>query len=265
MDIALIQFKEAGKKYYFKIPEHLKLNEGDKVILETTVGLEIGLVSSIKGEDELEVLDNLKPVVRLATKKDLEHEAKNQADEILVIDEASKLINKYDLDMFVLNAEYTLDRAKLTIYFKAEERVDFRDLVKDLSGLYQTRIELRQIGPRDVAKIVGGIGPCGLVLCCQSFIGEFDAVTIKMAKNQELSLNPKNISGVCGKLLCCLKFEDEVYGILKNEMPDLNQKVKSEKGEGRVIDINFISSKVKIKYFENDIIPEWVDYRELIK
>jgi cell fate regulator YaaT (PSP1 superfamily) len=156
-----------------------------------------------------------------------------------------------------LGAEYTLDRKRLVIYFESENRVDFRNLVRDLSEVYHTRIELRQIGPRDAAKMIGGIGPCGLILCCATFIGEFDTVSIKMAKNQNIALNPQKISGVCGKLLCCIKYEDETYTELKEIMPDINENVVTENGAGYVIDLNIIGQKVKVRYPEDGKI-EWL-------
>ena len=172
------------------------------------------------------------------------------------------LFRSNELEIKVLAAEYTLDRKRLLIYFESESRVDFRNLVKDLSEIYHTRIELRQIGPRDAAKLIGGIGPCGLILCCSTFIGEFDTVSIKMAKNQNIALNPQKISGVCGKLLCCIKYEDDVYTELKKIMPDMNQKVVTEKGEGQVIDLNIIAQKVRVRYPENGGM-EWLALKDV--
>lgn len=261
MNIALIEFTENSKKYYFSIPNNLIVNINDFVVVETVVGLELGKVYNIKDEKDLNIIKNLKPIIRIATDKDKSDYRNNIEDSLDVIFKTKELIKHLDLDMAVLDANYTLERDRLTISFKSEGRVDFRNLVRELSSIYKTRIELRQVGPRDVAKLIGGLGPCGLVLCCNNFIGEFDAVTIKMAKNQELSLNPRTISGVCGKLLCCLKYEDEVYDEMKELMPDLWQSVNTEKGLGKVIDINFISGKIKVKYKDEDLIPEWIDYR----
>ena len=167
-----------------------------------------------------------------------------------------------ELEIKVLGAEYTLDRKRLLIYFESDTRVDFRNLVRDLSEIYHTRIELRQIGPRDAAKMIGGIGPCGLILCCTTFIGEFDAVSIKMAKNQNIALNPQKISGVCGKLLCCIKYEDDVYTELKLLLPDINEKVETEKGIGTVVDLNIISQKIRVKYPDGGGY-EWLAFADI--
>lgn len=263
MQVALIQFRDAGKKYYFSVENNLKLELNDIVVVETAVGIETGKVYSLKEENELEITQALKPILRVANEHDLIKKLENEHLEREVVKKTILLVRELDLGMKILESEFTLDRAKLTIYFESENRVDFRDLVKKISSIYQTRIELRQIGPRDVAKRVGGIGPCGLVLCCSTFIGEFEPVTIKMAKNQSLALNPKKISGVCGKLLCCLKYEDDVYTELRELMPDINNRVKTEKGKAVVIDINFLTSKIKVRYLDDkELSDEWIDYRE---
>lgn len=263
MNIALIRFEEGGKNYYFKIPDNLELSTGDTVVLETVIGHEIGKVLKIKNSKDIETNKVLKPVLRKATKKDIFKYEENIKDASNVLIKTKELVKKHKLDMTLLNAEYTLDRNRLTIYFKAEDRVDFRGLVKDLSYIYKTRIELRQLGPRDIAKRIGGLGPCGLVLCCSTFIGEFEPVSINMAKNQDLSLNPANISGVCGRLLCCLKYEDDVYLDLKENMPDLLDIIHTNKGKGKVIDINFLKNKIKIGYDNKEYQPEWIDYNLL--
>lgn len=261
MKVALIQFKEAGKKYYFSYGD-LELNEKEAVVVETVRGIEIGYVYYFKDIDENELVSELKPVIRKASEEDLKEERYNQSLEHDIIETTKGLAKELELEMKVMAAEYTLDRKRLLIYFEAENRIDFRDLVRRISEIYHTRIELRQIGPRDAAKMIGGIGPCGLILCCSTFIGEFDAVSIKMAKNQNISLNPQKISGVCGKLLCCIKYEDEQYTELKALLPDFNDKVKSEKGEARVVDMNILSQKLKIKYDEDHTI-EWVKLDEV--
>lgn len=264
MDIALIEFAENSKKYYFKIPKKLTLTNGLKVVVETIQGLELGTVYNTKKEEDIEIINNLKPILRIATDKDKSNHQENLLESVDIVSKTKLLVDELKLDeMFILDANYTLDKERLTILFKSETRVDFRELVRELNTLYQTRIELRQIGSRDVAKLIGGLGPCGLVLCCSTFIGEFDAVTIRMAKNQELSLNPRNISGICGKLLCCLKYEDEVYEELKELMPDVGSKVTTDKGNARVIDINFVGTRVKVKYYDEELSSEWLDYRLL--
>ena len=255
MQVALIKFKEAGKKYYFSY-EGLDLHINDKVVVETARGVEIGIVYLFKDIETSDLTSELKPVLRLATTEDIEDDLFNQSAEEAIIEQTKQLVKKNELDMKVLGAEYTLDRKRLLIYFSAEGRVDFRQLVRDLSEVYHTRIELRQIGSRDAAKMIGGIGPCGLILCCASFIGEFDTVSIRMAKNQNLALNPQKISGVCGKLLCCIRYEDDAYTSLKEDLPDVREYVQTEKGKAFVLDINILGQKIKVKY-EDDTI-EWI-------
>lgn len=258
MKVALIQFREVGKKYYFSVDENLDITTGDFVVVETTVGLEIGEVYSIKNEDDINVKQALKPILRIANDEDKKQNKLNEKTEKEVVLKTTELSKNLKLKMKILEAEYTLDLKKLTIYFEADGRVDFRELVRQLNSIYETRIELRQIGPRDVAKKIGGIGPCGLILCCSTFIGEFEPVTIRMAKNQNIVLNPKKMSGVCGKLMCCLKYEDDMYKKLKKEMPDLYENYETPKGTGRIIDINLISGKLKIKYKDSELATEWV-------
>jgi len=245
--VALVQFKEAGKKYFFSFGD-LKIETNDLVVVETTRGIEIGKVYLFKEIEESDLTSELKPIIRPATAEDIKEDEYNQTLEMGVIEKSKILAVQNELEIKVLGAEYTLDRKRLMIYFESETRVDFRNLVRDLSEIYHTRIELRQIGPRDAAKMIGGIGPCGLILCCTTFIGEFDTVSIKMAKNQNIALNPQKISGVCGKLLCCIKYEDEVYTELKKILPDINEKVETEKGTCNVIDLNIIGQKVRVKY-----------------
>lgn len=248
-----VQFKKVGKRYYFD-PAGFKVKIGDYAVVETVRGLELGQVVSeeldIK-EDEL--IAELKPILRIATKKDLEMFAKNQELALNVIDICKTLVRKNNLEMKLLFAEYTMDRTKLIIYFESEQRVDFRQLVKDLAEQFKVRIELRQIGPRDGAKIVGGLGPCGLITCCTTFIEEFDNVSIKMAKNQNLSLNPTNISGICGKLLCCIKYENETYQELRKNLPDTGDFIRYENKEGKVLSVDVLSRILKVKYKDETI------------
>lgn len=259
--VALVQFKEAGKKYYFSYSD-TTLEKNDLVVVETSRGIEIGKIYLFKEIEEADLISELKPILRKATEGDIKEDAYNQTLEPAIVEKAKHLAHQNELEIKVLAAEYTLDRKRLLIYFESESRVDFRNLVKDLSEIYHTRIELRQIGPRDAAKLIGGIGPCGLILCCSTFIGEFDTVSIKMAKNQNIALNPQKISGVCGKLLCCIKYEDDVYTELKKIMPDMNQKVVTEKGEGQVIDLNIIAQKVRVRYPENGGM-EWLALKDV--
>lgn len=264
MQIALVHFNKSNRRYYFSNKNNIELKIDDIVLVETVVGLELGIVTQLKEENDQEILKALNPVINKASNEDLITFEENEALEEDIVSQTASLILKHKLDMEALMAEYTLDRERLVIYFKAQGRIDFRELVKELSRVYQTRIELRQIGPRDIAKMIGGLGPCGRVLCCASFIGDFEPVTINMAKNQELSLNPDNISGVCGRLLCCLKYEDSVYEEMREIMPDLNEVVRTNKGKGKVVDLNFLKSQIKINYFNHDINSEWIDYKTIL-
>lgn len=248
MKVAQIQFRKAGKRYYFD-PKDLELKEGDNVIVETIRGIEVGYVVGPLIEVDIETLENeLKPILRIANQQDMDEQDYNRALEEGVIKTTKKLVKDLVLDMKVLAAEYTLDRDRLIIYFESEGRVDFRQLVKDLNEVYKTRIELRQVGSRDGAKFIGGIGPCGLITCCTTFLGTFDNVSIKMAKNQNLSLNPQKISGSCGKLLCCIKYEHDLYEELREHMPDLNEYVETPEGRGKVISVQILQKRVRVLF-----------------
>ena len=251
MNVCRIQFRKVGKKYYFN-PNGINLKDGDLVVVETVRGLEIGKVVGGLVECPSELEKDIKPILRIANKKDLDNYEQNQKNEIIALEKCSKLIKKNKLEMKLLYCEYTLDRQKLIIYFESEERVDFRQLVKDLAEEFRVRIELRQVGSRDGAKVLGGLGPCGLIVCCNTFVEEFDNVSIKMAKNQNLSLNPQKISGTCGKLLCCIKYENEVYKELRANMPDINDIVRLESGEGKVLLVDVLKREVKVKMFEDE-------------
>ncbi|MGI6558184.1 MAG: PSP1 domain-containing protein [Limnochordia bacterium] len=206
-----VRFKKAGKIYYFD-PDEIELETGVNVIVETARGLEFGeVVVGPKVVPEEEVVQPLKKVIRRATEEDFEHLQENREKEERAFEIGLAKIAKHGLPMKLVDVEYTFDNAKIIFYFTADGRVDFRELVKDLAGVFKTRIELRQIGVRDEAKMIGGLGPCGRSLCCVTFLGDFEPVCIKMAKEQNLSLNPTKISGICGRLMCCLKFETELY------------------------------------------------------
>jgi len=247
-----IQFKYLGKKYYFSTNQ-LDLKRKDYVVVETIRGLELGEVISdiIQLEDD-ELVSPLKPVLRLATTEDIEQFKKNMTDQDHIMDLTQSLVQKHHLDMKLLYSEYTLDRSKLIIYFTADGRVDFRELVKDLANEFHVRIELRQVGARDGAKAIGGIGPCGLQTCCTTFLREFEPVSIKMAKNQSLSLNPANISGLCGKLLCCIRYENENYKDFKAETPNVNSLVWTKDGQGKVTKINYSEQSVTVMFNADD-------------
>ena len=243
-----VQFKPVGKRYYFGLGD-LQLKNGDEVVVSTIRGIELGFcVGDAFDLDAKDLNSELKNVIRLATENDKEKYLQNQSEEADIVKKTKELAKKYKLQMKVLESEYTLDRAKLIIYFESEARVDFRELVKDLADVYHTRIELRQVGSRDSAKTFGGIGPCGLILCCKTFITQFDNVTVKMAKNQNLSLNPVKISGNCGKLLCCINYENETYKELRHNAPDVGDIVTTPNGDAKVLTSDVMGKTLKVKY-----------------
>lgn len=247
-----VKFRKAGKIYYFN-PNDLELNLGDAVVVENSRGLELGYIGeTLKEIDESELSEELMPVVRVATKKDLENFEKNKEKESQALLKAKELVNKYNLDMKFVDAEYTLDSSKVIINFTCEDRVDFRELVKELASILKTRIELRQIGIRDQAKIIGAIGNCGKECCCKMYLSDFDKVSIKMAKTQNLSLNPTKISGVCGRLMCCLAYENEFYAEIMSKMPKLNSKVKTKDGIGQVVYNDVLKERVVVKFVTED-------------
>lgn len=248
-----IRFKAVGKKYYFD-PKDFDLKMYDKVVVETVRGYEMGeVIEGVKEVLDEELISALKPVHRIATPQDIKNYEKNIADIPNALERCKVHIKKNKLDMKLLGCEYTLDRTKLIIYFNAEGRVDFRELVKDLANEFRLRIELRQVGTRDGAKFLGGIGPCGYLLCCNTFLGDFDTVSIKMAKNQNLSLNPVNISGLCGKLLCCIKYENDTYTEHRKQLPKINSTVITPDGKARVIAVNVIDKSVRVQTEEEGI------------
>ena len=241
-----VRFKQAGKKYYFD-PKDMDINFGDLVVVETVRGIEIGeVMEERKAITDETLLSTLKPIMRKATRKDLDTAEKNNRAIPDILKSCRYHIKNHNLDMKLLDAEYTLDRSKLIVYFSAEGRIDFRDLVKDLANEFRVRIELRQVGARDGAKFLGGIGPCGYLLCCNTFLGEFETVSIKMAKNQNLSLNPSNISGLCGKLLCCIRYEDDTYSEMREGLPKTMSWVKTVDGRGKVLSVNILERTVKV-------------------
>lgn len=254
-----IRFKAVGKKYYFD-PVDFNLSIHDRVIVETVRGVELGeVIEAVKEIEDSEIISSLKPVIRIANEKDLSMYERNQNDIPHALDRCSFHVKKNKLEMKLLGCEYTLDRSKLIIYFNSEGRVDFRELVKDLANEFRVRIELRQVGSRDGAKFLGGIGPCGYLLCCNTFLGDFETVSIRMAKNQNLSLNPVNISGLCGKLLCCIKYENETYKEHRREVPKIGSSVKTKLGYAKVLSVNIISKTCRIQTQEDGIMTVHVD------
>ncbi|MBO5454156.1 MAG: stage 0 sporulation family protein [Clostridia bacterium] len=247
IEIVGVRFKKSGKVYYFD-PIGLKFQKNDHVIVETARGVEIGEVSiANKMLPEENVVSPLKPVLRKASDADVKQAEENKIKEKEAFALCNEKIQKHNLDMKLVDVEYTFDRNKILFYFTSDGRVDFRDLVKDLAAVFRTRIELRQIGVRDEAKMVGGLGICGRKLCCTSHLGGFEPVSIKMAKEQNLSLNPTKISGTCSRLMCCLKYEQDAYEDLHKNTPNVGSLVKTPSGEGVVKDVNLLKGFLKIQ------------------
>lgn len=250
-DVIGVRFKKGGKVYYFD-PGENQLESGGYVIVETARGTECGLVVQANHAvaDE-KIVRPLKQVKRAATKADIEKLEQNKADEKKAFDICLEKIRKHKLGMKLLDVEYTFDRSKILFYFSAEGRVDFRELVKELAQVFRTRIELRQVGVRDESRIMGGVGICGQPFCCSRFLGDFNPVSIKMAKEQGLSLNPTKISGSCGRLMCCLSYEQDVYEYLNKMVPPQGSLVKTEDGNGIVTEANLLSGKIKVRLDKN--------------
>ena len=247
-----VKFKPVGKRYFFGTAGY-DLKDQDLVIVNTIRGLELGYCSGEVFElQEKDLTSELKDIVRVANKQDIEAHEKNRLEEPKIIKKTKEISKELDLPIKVLEAEYTLDKSKLIIYFESENRIDFRELVKRLAEVYHTRIELRQVGSRDGAKVFGGIGPCGLIVCCRTFITEFDNVSVKMAKNQNLSLNPVKISGNCGKLLCCINYENELYKDLRKLAPDIGDIVKTPDGPAKVLSCDVLNRSCKVRYIEEE-------------
>jgi Uncharacterized homolog of PSP1 len=250
--VAGVRFKNAGKVYYFD-PDGLDVVLGDSVIVETARGMEFGTVTmeitEIKEED---VVQPLKKIVRKANPDDMRRHDENENKKQKTLAICQEKIEKHGLDMKLIDVEYTFDNNKVIFYFTADGRVDFRELVKDLASIFKMRIELRQIGVRDEAKMLGGIGSCGKCLCCASWLADFEPVSIKMAKVQNLSLNPAKISGICGRLMCCLKYENDVYVELRKGLPDNGEKIQTPDGMGKVFDTSILGSKVSVRLYTGE-------------
>ena len=247
VNIVGVRFKKAGKIYYFD-PLDFDLVLDDAVIVETARGVELGVISMMPRQvTEKEIIGALKPVLRRATQEDLDQHRKNLAKEKDALAVCKTKIAAHGLNMKLVDVEFTFDSNKVIFYFTADGRVDFRELVKDLASIFRTRIELRQIGVRDEAKMKSGIGPCGRTLCCSSFLADFTSVSIKMAKEQSLSLNPTKISGICGRLMCCLKYEQEGYEEVRKRLPRQGSLVNTPLGRGDVIANNAIKEQIKVR------------------
>ncbi|HBY20166.1 MAG TPA: stage 0 sporulation protein [Clostridiales bacterium] len=246
-----VRFKKAGKIYYFD-PGELDIEKDSSVIIETARGIEYGqVVISNREVPEEAIVAPLKKVIRVATEKDIQQSTDNQKKEKQAFEICGQKIREHKLGMKLIDVEYTFDNNKILFYFTAEGRIDFRELVKDLATIFKTRIELRQIGVRDETKMLGGTGFCGRELCCSSYLGEFEPVSIKMAKEQSLSINPAKISGTCGRLMCCLKYEHEVYEDKIKKVPKVGAVVNTPEGQGMVMSINLLKEIVKVK-LDND-------------
>lgn len=264
-EIIGIRFKEVGKVYFFS-PGKKKLNAGDKVIVETARGVECGevVIPNRMVEDD-RVVQPLKTIMRTVTDADLKTLEDNKAKEQEIMKVFVKKIEEHKLSMKAIDVEYTFDGSKILFYFTAESRVDFREIVKDLASIYRTRIELRQIGVRDEAKMLGGLGICGRPFCCSSFLGEFQPVSIKMAKEQSLSLNPTKISGTCGRLMCCLKYEQDCYEELLKITPKIDAYVETAEGKGVVVETNILTGVIKVRLDKKQDAPPITVKRDEVK
>lgn len=262
VEVVGVRFKEAGHIYYFA-PGKQDYAYKEKVLVESQQSKQIATVAipskTINPED---LPEELKPILHKASQKDLEKAAKNEEDAQAALTTAKEKIRAHELEMKLVRVEYTFDRSKMIFYFTADGRIDFRELVKDLAAIFRTRIELRQIGVRDEAKILGGIGPCGRQLCCSTFLGDFMPVSIKMAKDQGLSLNPIKISGLCGRLMCCLKYENDEYEAAKKELPDYGKEVITPDGKGKVVGLNLLSRIIKVRLVGRETAIDY-DYEEI--
>ncbi|MGN0694673.1 MAG: stage 0 sporulation family protein [Lentihominibacter sp.] len=247
-----VKFKDAGKMYYFG-PGDSEVKLGDDVIVETARGIEYGNVTMGETEiDESSLVAPLKNIVRKATEEDTQHHKENLAKKEKAMKICHEKIIAHGLEMKLIDAEYTFDNSKVVFYFTADGRVDFRELVKDLASVFRMRIELRQIGVRDEAKMIGGVGNCGRGLCCNTWLSDFEPVSIKMAKLQNLSLNPTKISGICGRLMCCLKYENDLYVEMKKGMPNVGERVRTPDGPGIVTDVNILENLIKCRLVVED-------------
>ena len=247
-----IQFQKNGKVYYFD-PNGIEAEAGCFVIVDTARGLDLGeVVLAPREMSEIPDTESLKQVIRIATEQDIQHGRENRIKEKEAFTICQKKIFEHKLEMKLVSVEYSFDGSKILFYFTANGRVDFRSLVKDLASVFKMRIELRQIGVRDEAKMLGGVGCCGRPLCCASWLSDFQPVSIKMAKNQNLSLNPTKISGICGRLMCCLNYENDVYCQMRKGMPDVNDVIETPKGRAKVVETDILKELVKTRLFTGE-------------
>ncbi len=257
-DVIGVKFDLSNNIYFFEV-NNLSLNKGDKVIVESENILDLGIcVTNIKNESKDNLIFPLKKVIRKVTKKDIDIHNKNKEEASEALKYAKKCAKNIKLPMNFVSAYYTYDKNQLYFNFTSDERVDFRELAKKLAQRFKTRIELRQIGVRDKAKLIGGIGPCGLFLCCNTFLTDFNSVSINMAKNQFLALNPSKINGVCGRLLCCLNYEDDIYTQIKKDLPKVGSTITTENGTGKVISVNIFNKSYKLELDKFNIVEEFI-------
>lgn len=261
-EVVGVKFESANRLYYFEI-NSLFLKKGDKVVVETEKGIQFGIVASEKKNiNEKDVSTQLKKVLRIATKEDINQNKINEELSKKALDDARKLSKKLELNMNFIGAYFTLDKNQLIYNFVADERVDFRELAKKLASIYKTRIELRQIGVRDKAKEIGGIGPCGRFLCCNSFLTDFNSVSINMAKNQYIALNPTKINGICGRLLCCLNYEDSQYTEMKKDYPYIGTHLKKGNISGKVISHNLFKKTYTVECNDKTLVEISLEEKE---
>ena len=254
IDVVVVSVKHTGNVYYLS-PGDWNLKKGDAVVIETENGYQIGTVVKEKYKEKSDnLILPLNTIVRITTEKDVNVDSENNKQAFKALDYAKKCSNELELDMNFVDAYYNLDKSQLVFCFVSDNRVDFRDLAKKLAQKYKTRIELRQIGVRDKAKRVGGLGPCGLFLCCNTFLTDFNSVSINMAKNQLLALNPSKINGVCGRLLCCLGYENDLYTDLRKDLPKIGMVADTELGMGKVVDVDIFKNTYKVDLGEKGII-----------
>ncbi len=247
IEVVGISFEEKGRMYYFS-PNNLKLKNNITVIVETDKGQQFGkVIKEAFSIEEKKLISPLKNVIRIATKQDYYANKKNVKDAIEALKKCKELAQKEHLNMQIIDASYTFDRTQLVFRFLADSRIDFRNLAKELASIYKTRIELRQVGVRDKAKEIGGIGPCGRPLCCSCFLKDFESVSINMAKNQNISLNQTKINGACGRLLCCLKYEDETYSECRKCLPKIGETVETKEGSGKVVSVDILNKKYSVE------------------
>lgn len=262
-EVISVKFKEGGKPYYFD-PAGVSAQTGDRVIVEMQSGKEIGTVSEgIHSVNDDEIVPPLRRVLRKATEKDLKRVEENRKKEAEALKVCEKLLEQNKLEMKLVDVEYSFDGGRIVFFFTADGRVDFRELVKDLANHFHTRIELRQIGVRDEAKMLGGIGICGQPYCCSRFLNDFQTVSIKMAKEQRLSLNPAKVSGSCGRLMCCLKYEQPAYEYLDTITPRIGSVVKTSEGTATVVDANLITGFLMVKFDDPDSLPRKIHRSEV--